>query len=248
MKIYIYDDTFEGLLTTIYDIFYCKVIPESINKKSASNIPLLLGEILEITTDEEKFKKVRDAIIQKINLLSLKKIYMVYLSNYEDKEMIILKYLKVAFKVGYNVHSFLNIDIVRLVDNINRQISHECHRFTGFIRFNYINEKFLYSSIEPDNDILELLGDHFKNRFSNEYFIIHDISREKALIYNADFYEIIEMNNEIYEKLKSHNDEYTNLWKAYFKSTTIEERRSLRRQCRLMPKKYWKHLLETNDT
>ena len=148
-------------------------------------------------------KKLETAIINKIDFLALKKIYMVYLSNHEDKAMVIFKYLKIAFKLGHDVHSFLNIDVIRLVDNINRRVSMECHRFEGFIRFNYIDEKFLYSSIEPDNDILELLGDHFKNRFSREYFIIHDISREKALIYNGISYEIIVMDKDTYEKLKS---------------------------------------------
>ena len=94
---------------------------------------------------------------------------------------------------------------------------------------------------------MELLGDHFKNRFSREYFIIHDISREKALIYNKISYEIIHMDKETYEQLKSHKDEYSNLWKTYFKSTTIEERRNPKLQARLMPKRYWKHILETSN-
>jgi len=246
MKIFIYDDTFEGLLTAIYDGFYSKEIPTSIYGKNQSNTPLLLGEIIEITTENHKYKKVKNGIITKIDFYALRKIYMVYLSNHEDKALIIFKYLKVAFKLGHDVHSFLNIDIIRLVEDINRRVSIECHRFEGFIRFNYIDEKFLYSSIEPDNDILELLYDHFKNRFSKEYFIIHDIFREKALIYNGISYEIIEMDKTTYEKLKSHDDEYTNLWKAYFKSTTIEERKNLKLQCRMMPKRYWKHILETS--
>jgi len=246
MKIFIYDDTFEGLLTAIYDSFYSKEPTTSIYGKSNSNTPLLLGEIIEINTEKDKFKKVRDAIINKIDFLALKKIYMIYLSNEEEKAMVIYKYLKIAFKLGHNVHSFFNIDEIRLVDDINRRVSMECHRFEGFIRFNCIDEKFLYSSIEPDNDILELLGDHFKNRFSREYFIIHDISREKALIYNGISYEIILMDKSTYEKLKSHDDEYADLWKAYFKSTTIEERKNIKLQYRMMPKRYWKHILETS--
>lgn len=245
MKIFIYDDTFEGLLTSIYDGFYSKEPPTSIYGANEANTPLLLGEISEIKTEKDKFKKVKDAIINKIDFVALKKIYMVYLSNQEEKALVIYKYLKIAFKLGHDVHSFLNVDIIRLVDDINRRVSMESHRFEGFIRFNYIDEKFLYSSIEPDNDILELLGDHFKNRFSKEYFIIHDISRNKALIYNGLSYEIIFMDKETYEKLKSHNDEYANLWKTYFKATTIEERKNLRLQCRMMPKRYWKHILET---
>jgi len=247
MKIFIYDDTFEGLLTAIYNGFYSKRPPTSIYGKSESNVPLLLGEIIEVITEKDKFKKVKDAIISKIDFLALKKIYTVYLSNYEDKAMVAFKYLRIAFKLGHDVHSFLNIDIIRLVDDINRRVSMESHRYEGFIRFNCIDEKFLYSSIEPDNDILELLGDHFKNRFPREYFIIHDISREKALVYNGISYEIIGMDNDTYEKLKSHNDEYANLWKAYFKSTTIDERKNLKLQCRMMPKRYWKHILETTQ-
>ena len=247
MKIFIYDDTFEGLLTAIYDGFYSKEPPTSIYGANEANVPLLLGEIIEIITEKDKFKKVRDAIINKIDFLAFKKIYMVYLSNQEDKTMVIYKYLKIAFKLGHDVHSFLNVDAIRLIDDINRRVSMESHRFEGFIRFNYIDEKFLYSSIEPDNDILELLGDHFKSRFSREYFIIHDISREKALLYNGISYEIIFMDKETYEKLKSHDDEYAKLWKTYFKSTTIEERKNLRLQCRMMPKRYWKHILETSN-
>lgn len=245
MKIYIYDDSFEGLLTAIYNSFYSKNPPTAIYGKGQSNVPLLLDEIIEIITEKDKFIKVKDSIINKIDFLSLKKIYLVYLSNHEDKAIIIFKYLKIAFKLGNNVHNFLNIDIIRLVDTINRRVSMECHRFEGFIRFNYIDKKFLYSSIEPDNDILELIGDHFKNRFSKEYFIIHDISREKALIYNQMSYEIIVLDKDTYEHLKSNDDEYSNLWNAYFKSTTIEERKNLKLQCRMMPKRYWKHILET---
>ncbi|WP_017212598.1 TIGR03915 family putative DNA repair protein [Clostridium beijerinckii] len=246
MKIYLYDDTFEGLLTSIYDAFYSNDSPPtSIYGKSQTNTPLLLGDIVEISTDINKFKKVKNAIINKINFLSLKKIYFAFLSNYEDKGIIIFNYLKIAFKLGPDVHDFLNIDVIRLVDNITKKVLNECHRFEGFIRFNQIEEKLLYSSIEPDNDILELIGDHFKNRFPREYFIIHDISRQKALIYNTNFYEIIDMDMETYEKLKFHNDEYTDLWKTYFKATTIQERKNLKLQCRMMPKRYWKHILET---
>lgn len=245
MKIYIYDNTFEGLFTAIYEGFYSKDDEIYIYGKNQSNSPLLLGENIDIATNEDKFKKVKLAIINKIDSLALRKIYMVYLSNHLDKAIIIFKYLKIAFKIGKDIHNFLNIDEIRLIDNISRQVSLECHRYEGFVRFNYINDKFLYSSIEPDNDILELLGDHFQKRFPAEYFIIHDISREKALIYNTVFYEIIEMDNTTYEMLKHHDDEYTKLWKTYFKATTIEERRNLRLQSRMMPKRYWKHILET---
>lgn len=244
MDILLYDGTFEGFLTCIYDAFYSKSKPNGIYSKNEFSTPLLLGNIIEVDSDETKFKKVRDAIKNKIDSLCLKKIYIVYLSNYVDKGILILEYLKKAFKIGSHIHLFLNIDCVRQIDEISRRVTSESHRFKGFVRFNYINNKFLYSAIGPDNDILELLAEHFKKRFSQEYFIIHDISRGKALIYNRKSYEIFPMSIDDYKVLKEHDDEYCDLWKTYFKSTTINERRNLKLQARMMPRRYWKHIFE----
>ncbi|MEO2736854.1 TIGR03915 family putative DNA repair protein [Clostridium butyricum] len=246
MSILIYDDSFEGLLTSIYDAFYSKHQIDGIYGLSQYNAPLLLGEIKNIETDLNKFEKVRNSIINKIDLLCLQKIYMVYLSNVEDKGMVIFKYLKSAFKYKKNIHAFLHIDIVRQIDEIKKRVSFEAHKFKGFVRFKSIDNNFLYCSIEPDNNILELIGDHFMKRFSNEYWIIHDIYRNKAIIYDTNKYEIIELLQDDCKNLLDHKDEYSSLWKCYFKFTTIEERKNLRLQRQMMPKRYWKHIFETS--
>ena len=246
MKILIYDNTFFGLLNAFYKSFYYKQTNLFICSKN-NTIPLLGSEIININTDICIAEKVQNTIIYKIDKLALRKIYIVYLSNYENKEMLLLKYLKIAFKLKKDVHSFLNIDEVRLIDSINKKVTYESHRFKGFIRFNLINNKFFYSSIEPDNDILELIADHFKKRFKNEYFIIHDLNREKAIIYNKKDYEIIPLDLRDYENLKTCSDNYTKLWSTYFKSTSIVERKNLKLQSRMMPKRYWKHIIEVND-
>lgn len=244
MKVFLYDGSFEGLLTCIYYAFYSVTPPTAIYSKKEFD-EFLLDEIVEINTEEDKYNKVRKGIINKVGSLSYKNIYLVYLSNNKDKEIIIFKYLKIAFKVGSDINNLLNLDIVKLVYDITRRVSHEAHKFTGFIRFNLVNNKFLYSSIEPDNDILELIAHHFTSRFSNEFFIIHDIIREKALIYDTCSYEIIQMDSNTYNILKDSTDEYSDLWKEYFKSTTIKERFNPKLQEKLMPKRYWKHIIET---
>ncbi|MEO2605184.1 TIGR03915 family putative DNA repair protein, partial [Clostridium butyricum] len=160
--------------------------------------------------------------------------------------MVIFKYLKSAFKYKKNIHAFLHIDIVRQIDEIKKRVSFEAHKFKGFVRFKSIDNNFLYCSIEPDNNILELIGDHFMKRFSNEYWIIHDIYRNKAIIYDTNKYEIIELLQDDCKNLLDHKDEYSSLWKCYFKFTTIEERKNLRLQRQMMPKRYWKHIFETS--
>lgn len=247
MKILLYDNTFYGLLNAFYESFNYNQKELLICNKNNIDIPSLGSEVININTNDEISKKVQSTIVHKINNLALRKIYLVFLSNYENKEMLLLKYINIAFKLGKDVHAFLNVDEVRLIDTICKRVTYESHRFKGFVRFNYINNKFLYSSIEPDNDILELIADHFKKRFKNEYFIIHDLNRAKAIIYNKIDYEIASLNLSDYKNLKSYCDIYSDLWNTYFKSTTISERKNLKLQSRMMPKRYWKHILEVKN-
>lgn len=242
----IYEDSFEGFLCAIYNAFYSKEEVTSIEINDDFDIDMLT--IIEyVETDIEKYKKVKDAIVSKIDPLALNKIYKLHLSNYKNKGLLCYKYLKLAFKLGTNIHKHLYIDEVKKLDLIERRVSLEAHRFTGFVRFSLINNKLLYSSIEPDNNILELISPHFKSRFSNEYWIIHDVKRNIASIYNKISWEIIEMDNDIYNSFKNYNDEFEDLWRNYFKSTSIKERSNLKLQKRSMPKRYWNNLTELKN-
>lgn len=244
----IYDGSFEGLLTCIYEGFYIKNnTVNSIYNNSLDFTPSFLDTVLDVKTDAAKFEKVKNAIISKIDMLSLKKIYVVYLSNEENKEMLIYKYLKTAFSIGHDVHMFLNLDEVRNVDSVNKRVNLEVHLLRGFIRFNCINNKFLYSEISPDNDILEFIAKPFKDRYINEYWIINDVTRHKAVIYDKHEYKIIAFSKEDSAKFSNYSDEYEDLWKEYFKATDIKERKNLKLQKRMMPKRYWKHILETQS-
>ena len=242
----IYEDSFEGFLSAIYHAFYSKDEIISISTEDDFNIDMLTT-VEYIKEDKEKYKKVKDAIVSKIDPLALNKIYKLYLSNYNEKGVLCFKYLKLAFKLGTNIHKHLYINEVKEMDLIERRVLLEAHRFTGFVRFSLIDNKFLYSSINPDNNILELISPHFKNRFSNEYWIIHDIKRNIASIYNKVSWEIVEIDNDIYNSLKDYNDEFEELWRNYFKSTSINERTNLKLQKRSMPKRYWNNLTELKD-
>jgi probable DNA metabolism protein len=242
----VYEDSFEGFLCAIYYAFYSKDEITSITTDNDFDVDMLT-KVKYVKTDIAKYKKVKDAIVSKVDPLALNKIYKLYLSNYKNKGLLCFKYLKLAFKLGTNIHKHLYINEVREVDLIERRVSLEAHRFTGFVRFSLINNKFLYSSIDPDNNILELISPHFRNRFSNEYWIIHDVKRNIASVYNKLSLEITEMNNDIYNSLKDYNDEFEDLWRNYFKSTSINERTNLKLQKRSMPKRYWNNLTEVKD-
>jgi probable DNA metabolism protein len=248
MNVLIFDGTFQGILTAIYEAYYLFPNAELILSENNYCDNLLYSKNY-IKTDIKKAEKVQNAIIKKIGISTLENIYLAYLYDSSDVYTKILNYIKLAFSIGYKIDEHLyDIRVKNLID-IKNKITEEAHRFIGFIRFTSIDNKFLYSPIEPDSNILELLASHFKDRFSTENFIIHDVKREIALRFNSDKNEIdfIEMTRDEYLYLKDYKDEFEDLWKTYFKHTTILQRQNTSIQRAKMPKRYWKYITEVKN-
>ena len=246
MNIFIFDATFEGLLTAIYEAYYNEVKPQAIYSSLVYE-PNLIDNPINIETDLDKFQKAYNAIEGKISKKSLQKIYYCYLSETKESSNLIFSYIRMGFKIGKDIELHKNNDTVLNIDKLAKRVSLERHRFTGFVRFKEINN-ILYSSIEPDFNIVGLLGNHFKNRLTNEYFIINDAKRNIALVYNKEDYYLTTLDSNMKALLENSYDtgDYSDLWIQYFKSTNIKERANSRLQKRSMPTRYWKNLTELN--
>lgn len=247
---YLYDGSFYGLLTCIYHIYYDKIEPINISVKTEASINQgsLIDETIHICTSSEKALKVYNSIPSKISHEALIDIYHAYLSSIEGKELIIYRYIKLGYKVGNKLSSYHFMEEVSSLRKISMKVTKEVHNFCGFIRFE-LRGNFYYAIYEPDHNITELLMPHFTNRFSDQNFIIHDIKRNIAAIYNTKEYFITNFTPEEIAALELNNNEdpFQQLWKEYFKTVAIEERKNLSQQKRLMPTRYRKHLLETED-
>lgn len=240
----IYDGTFEGLLTAI---FYAYPLKDEVSiSKEGCYTPTLISSPEHITTEEDKFNRVYKSIKNKLSYDTLSNVYLLYLSEVPEVENLILKYLKLCFKFGDNINLAKNNDIIILTDKYVRRVTYEAHRFTGFVRFKEVAPMIFYSSIEPDHNILPLLSSHFRNRFSDQYFIIHDQKRNLALIYNKSEIWIRDFTEEDlnFNGSVAKNDEFESLWKTFFNSTNIKERKNSRLQKRNVPIRYWNNMLE----
>ncbi|MDS0528432.1 TIGR03915 family putative DNA repair protein [Clostridium sp. SHJSY1] len=244
MKEYIYDNTFEGLLTAIFYAYSCK--ENCIITKSKDYTPSLLNEVINISTEYNKFDRVYKSIIEKLNYEILRNIYYLYLSDFLDSDSLTLKYLKLCYKYGVNINLAKNNDIIISVDKYVKKVTNESHMFTGFVRFKEIAPLTFYASIEPDHNILPLILNHFTNRFSDQNFIIHDLKREIAIIYNQKSGIITEFFKEDAKTFNSYREdsEYESLWKTFYNSVNIKERKNHRLRNQHMPKRYWNHLTE----
>lgn len=244
MKDYIYDGSFEGLLTAIYYAYPSK--DTSRIYREYDYIPNMLNEQITVSTEEDKFEKVYNSISDKLSSQTLRTVYYLYLYDIERVENLILDYLRLCYKNGDRINLAKHNDIIIKVDKCRRRVSLEAHRFTGFVRFEEVGNLSFYSSIEPDHNILPIIMKHFKRRFSDQNFIIHDVKRNQAIIYNKEKAIISYFDEDDAAIIKSSTDdnEFKSLWKTFYDSVNIKERENLKLRNRSMPKRYWDYLTE----
>lgn len=245
MLYYIYDGTFDGLLTAIYDSYYKKDFPEQIVPQDNFTDNFLINKVY-IRTDEEKSKKVHDAILQKISRGAMANIMYAYLSEHENAGIFILEYLRFGFKVGKIIDSYLADDRVNNINKLVTKVAREKHLLAGIIRFRLLQNNIYYAPIEPQYNTICLLGKHFAGRMSDQVFVIHDVKRSYGVFYDKTkwFMSDIEINKDIV--LHEKEIFYQELWKRYFDGITIESRLNPKLQSNHMPKRYWKYLIEMN--
>ena len=240
---YIYDGSFDGLLTSIYEAYYRREEIEDIVPRDSMEDNFLVQKIF-ISTDKEKSSRVYEAIENKISEEALRRVFYAYLSELPGHGVTILKYLQLGFKLGPQVDLNLSNDIVLKMDKINYKVAAEKHRMLGLIRFKELENGILYSSIEPDHNIVGLLAPHFTSRLMNENWAIHDIKRGIGVLYNKKEWVIKDIEISVSLMIKEEEEEYQDLWRAYFKSIAIQSRINPKLQKRNMPMRYWKHLVE----
>ncbi len=233
-RVFLYDRTFPNLLSLIKYLIDNKIKPDNICKEDYTNISLF---------DEPINLKIKNKYVS-LNKEVLNIVYKVFLSNDLNKELIIYYFILNSYKYK-DILLRRNLKCVVKALDISKYVSRETHRFKGFTRFKDYGT-FLYADINPTNNILPLLMNHFNKRLQNEYFIIKDVNRNLLGIYDKNKYYLVDGNN--YKvNISKENDNITDLWKIFFSSIAIKERTNLRNQMNLMPKKYWQYIIEMSD-
>lgn len=247
--IYLYDGSFYGLLTCVYEHYYVEEANEIFDTHRFMGT--LIDESKFIDTDDEKATKVEAAIRDKFSMIGYMDMYRSFLSDETYKDCYILTYIVNGFKYGAKMDRLYSEPFVLKIRELSRRVGFEAHRFNGLLRF--VEKKpFLYAEFEPDNDILELIAEHFSDRFLNERIIIHDLKREKAVFAYEGKWMIHDIHGQSgltevqSSKITTGEVLLQQLWQGYFDHIGIEGRKNLKLQQSFVPLKYRKHLLEFN--
>lgn len=237
--VYLYDGTFLGFLTTIFDAYKviekCKITVES-------NQINFFEDVIRVVTDEDKAKRVRYGIESTFSKLFYKNFYCAFLSFDIDKEDIMARTLKEMYANGrefLNSSNYYPVNFNRILKNV----SSENHSYMGLLRFREIQDGFLYAAFRPKNDIIELLTPHFIKRLPKENFIIHDKGRGKCVIYKSGICEAFFVEELNVEDSKE-EEFFREAWKLFYNRVSIKERENKKLMTNNMPKIRWEFLPE----
>jgi len=246
MVTYLYDGSFEGYLTTVFEIYKRKKNPDGIFT-THTYMPFFMEEKYEVSTSMDHAQRVLAGIEVKGSKDIAQKIYNVYLSEHPAMEMLLFRYIKLILEKGSAIeHDYRQPEILK-VKEINKQIHREVHRMHAFVRFQKTTDDLYYATIIPDFNVLPLIGEHFEKRYSDQHWMIYDSKRHYGLYYDQQQTMMVEWGDEQLQQQPEFVTEekaYEALWKNYFKSVNITERKNVKLHLRHMPKRYWKHLTE----
>lgn len=247
----------DGLLTAVFDAFSLKDQPEELLAEGDA-LPLFCDHTYQVSTDEEKARRVWAGLEKKLSREAMKLISVSWLSELRELNNPLFSYICKVFRQGDISRNFADQDVLS-VTNIARRVLHEQLRMKQFIRFQKAKDGTYLAVIAPDHNVLPIITDHFQDRFNDQPWLIYDAKRHYGYFYDGSNDAIrITFENEtalpfdlsngkLNDDVISSDDQLLqDLWRTYFKAICIKERMNPRKQLNDMPRRYWKYMTEKN--
>ena len=99
MMVYVFDGTMDGLLTSVFDAFNLKEQPEQLMAKG-DVLPLFCERTYQVTTDEEKARRVWAGLEKRLSREALRLISVSWLSELRELNTSLFQYICKVFKQG----------------------------------------------------------------------------------------------------------------------------------------------------
>ena len=249
------EDSTEGILTGVYDAWASRLGHGNVKLEAGTGHEMeLFSEYRSVETDGEKAEKVAATVRKSMGSGCWESIYQATLAEGEEKAEAVYR----SIVLGISMTRRKNGSVYRLMENIqepcifqimtlSRAVAREAHRYLGFIRFQEMKGKLLYSEIAPSGQILPLIGDHFMNRYPGERFLIYDSRHKMSLLHQPGepwyLFTGEEPNTAVLEKSENEKD-CEKLWKNFVETIAIPERTNPGLQKQLLPLKFRKYMTE----
>lgn len=256
-KIYVCDNTIQGVFTAIFDAYSAVCNHETTHEnieiccQGIENFSLF-AEYIDVKSSEEKTTKVSRTVCNRMGYEAYESFCFALACNDDEKGTSIYKTIVTAFQIkdSFKIMNMWSEPHVAHVIELSRKARNEFFRWREFLEFRELSSEILYSEIGPVCDIISFLGPHFENRFPNENFMIHDSIRDIFLIHEKSHHSVIVSGDSFItsrDALKDYSEKdqlIADLFTTFTKTIGITERKNLKLQQQLMPLRIQKYKVE----
>lgn len=252
MTTLIYDGSFEGLMTAVFEVFEYRFETAKVISRELYHSEDIFSEVHEVITSDEKADRVIKKLEASLGKSGVKQLLLVYLSERPDSENLILSAVRQSVKNPEEniLQNFADADIMEIA-KITKSMGREIHRLHAFVRFEKLEDGMFFAKVEPDFNVLPVSIKFFKDRYADQKWMIYDLKRKFGVLYDLKTTEFFYPAKDQLDLLKGpenfHHEEekkYQKLWQRYFTKTNITERKNMKLHIQHVPKRYWKYLTE----
>ena len=249
MIVYLCEDSLEGVFTAIYRAYEEKR-DHTDTVLSLTEEPLLFAEYVMVEPDLERTRKVMNTLRRRFGEDDYLALCQALAS--EDPEKAQAVYRTVADGLQRNIrqgHLLDNLadDNVHKAFSLSRGTGREISHLQGFVRFQELENKVLYSAIGPKNNVLTFLMPHFADRLPLENFVIFDDRRNLFGIHPSGRQWYLLRGEEAVRpvlKLSEEERQYQELFRHFCRTIAIRERRNLELQKSMLPLRFREYMME----
>lgn len=232
---WIYDGSFEGFLCVVAQSYLRKTLPDQIDTEAPQ--PGLFDDPQWIDTDELQAHRLLNALRKKCTHDTVRLIFLAFLCDDAPRERELLIYIRMGFKEPDLLRDAAH-PIVVAVEGYRRRVLRTLHHLHAFARFEQLSDGTLYARIEPPRNVLPLMGAHFRKRFRYERFIIHDLKRSLALVYDSRELQLHSVYDYEIPERSEDEQKFQALWKRFFDTVAIDARKNPKLQRQFVPLRY----------
>ena len=251
MIVFFFDNTFEGLLTAVFDAYSRRTFPEQLLPEGAI-APMFMTESYTVITDDKKATRVWTALTKKLSKLACNMLNYGWLAEDEGSVNLLFRYIRKAIDSAVSIETNFGDEDVLKLHKLAKKVAHEEHYIREFLRFQKTADDIFFAPVAPIHNALPLAIEHFTDRFADQKWLIYDIKRSYGYYYDLKStveitldYDKHLLDGKLDEALMAEDEkQFQELWKGYFKSMTIKERINPKLQRQHMPKRFWKYLTE----
>ena len=259
-SILLYEPSFEGWLSAVYQVYERKMQHDESLQLIAEDryIPSLISGATTIITDDEQAQKVLKKLNKLLGRSGMRQILWGFLSEKDNIGTTLFHIVKYA--IDYPKRNILedlgHLDVLELAQTV-KSVHREKHRMEAFVRFEHTTDDIYFARIEPDFNVLPIIGEHFRQRYQDQHWAIYDLARGYGIYYDksgstpsrpAELQTITDLDEAVLRSPASiHSPDeqrYQKFWQGYFTNVNIKERKNTRLHKQHMPQRYWKYLSE----